>query len=337
MTNSTDSRSTDSRRLGADLTVSALGLGCMGMSYAYGPSDRDEAIATVRRALDIGVTFLDTADMYAQGENEKLVGEAITGRRDEVMLATKFGVLVDPETSRPRGVDGSPDYVRAAIDRSLTRLGVEHVDLYYLHRPDPQVPIEETVAAMAELVAAGKVGALGLSEGSADTIRRAAAVHPIAAIQSEWSIFSRDIEDSVVPTARELGIGLVPYSPLGRGQLTGSAASTTELDADDFRRTLPRWQADNLAANRVLVDRIRVIATARGAAPSQVALAWLLAQGSDVVPIPGTKRRSYLEENAAAVEVELSPADLEELATLRPSGDRYPDMSWVQRDTPVVG
>lgn len=327
---------TQTRRLGPDLTVSPLGLGCMGMSYAYGPADRDEAVATVRRALDLGVTFLDTADMYAQGENEKLVSEAIAGRRDEVTLATKFGILIDPETSRPIGVDGSPDYVRAAIDRSLTRLDVDHVDLYYLHRPDPQVPIEDTVGAMAELVAAGKVGALGLSEASADTIRRAVAVHPIAAIQSEWSIFSRDIEESVVPAARELGIGLVPYSPLGRGQLTGSAASMTDLAQDDFRRTLPRWQADNLAANQALVDRIRVIASAHEAAPSQVALAWLLAQGDDVVPIPGTKRRSYLEENAAAVALELSAADLEELSTLRASGDRYPDMSWVQRDTPAA-
>ncbi|MDQ4037940.1 MAG: aldo/keto reductase [Actinomycetota bacterium] len=326
-----------SRRLGADLTVSALGLGCMGMSYAYGPSDRDEALATIRRALDLGVTFLDTADVYGQGANETLVGEAIAGRREEVTLATKFGILADPETSRPRGVDGSPEYVRAAIDRSLTRLGVERVDLYYLHRPDAQVPIEDTVGAMAELVTAGKVGALGLSEGSADTIRRAAAVHPLAAIQSEWSIFSRDIEDFVVPVARELGIGLVPYSPLGRGQLTGSAAAVTDLAADDFRRTLPRWQAENLAANQVLVDRIRAIAAAHGAAPAQVALAWLLAQGPDVVPIPGTKRRSYLEENAAAVNVELTQADLEELATLRPTGDRYADMSWVQRDTPIAG
>jgi len=255
----TSVKATHARRLGADLTVSPLGLGCMGMSYAYGPSDRDEALATVRCALDLGVTFLDTADMYAQGENEKLVGEAIAGRRDEVTLATKFGILVDPETSRPRGVDGSPDYVRTAIDRSLSRLKVDRVDLYYLHRPDPQVPIEETVGAMAELVASGKVGALGLSEGSADTIRRAAAVHPIAAIQSEWSIFSRDIEESVVPAARELGIGLVPYSPLGRGQLTGSPSATLDLAADDFRRTLPRWQADNLAANEALVDRIRTV------------------------------------------------------------------------------
>lgn len=324
------------RRLGSELMVSPLGLGCMGMSYAYGPTDHAEAVATVRRALDLGVTFLDTADMYAQGENEKLVGEAIAGRRDEVTLATKFGILVDPETSLPRGVDGSPDYLRAAIDRSLHRLGVDHVDLYYLHRPDPQVPIEETVGAMAELVAAGKVGALGLSEASAETIRRAAAVHPIAAIQSEWSIFSRDVEDSVVPAARELGIGLVPYSPLGRGQLTGSAASTTELADNDFRRTLPRWQADNLVANQALVDRIRTIAAAYDAAASQVALAWLLAQGEDVVPIPGTKRRSFLEENAAAVDLELSAVDLTELSTLRAFGDRYPDMSWVQRDTPAA-
>lgn len=328
--------SASTRRLGSYLTVSPLGLGCMGMSFAYGPSDRAEALATIRRALDLGVSFLDTADMYAQGENEILIGEAIAGRRAELTLATKFGILVDPETSLPRGVDGSPDYLRAAIDRSLTRLGVDHVDLYYLHRPDPKVPIEETVAAMAELVAAGKVGALGLSEASAETIRRALAVHPIAAIQSEWSIFSRDVEDSVVPTVRELGIGLVPYAPLGRGQLTGSAASTTELAADDFRRKLPRWQADNLVANRALVDRIHAIAAAYDATSAQVALAWLLAQGEDVVPIPGTRRRSHLEDNVGALDVDLSGADLAELSSLRPAGDRYPDMSWVQRDTPAA-
>ena len=322
------------RRLGAGLAVSPLGLGCMGMSQSYGPADHDEAVATIHRALDLGVTFLDTADVYGNGENEKLVGEAIAARRDEVTLATKFGILSDPASSARRGVDGSPDYLRAAIDHSLARLGVDQVDLYYLHRPDPQVPIEETVGAMAELVTAGKVGALGLSEASADTIRRAVSVHPITAIQSEWSIFSRDIERSVVGTARELGIGLVPFSPLGRGQLTGSEASVSDLAADDFRRTLPRWEADNLAANQQLVDRIRAIASGHGATPAQVALGWLLAQGEDVVPIPGTKRRTYLEENIGAIDLELSRADLDELSSMRASGDRSPDMTWVERDTP---
>lgn len=326
---------TAARGLGGQLTVSTLGLGCMGMSYAYGPADRGEAVATIHRALNLGVNFLDTADVYGLGANEELVGEAIAGRRDEVILATKFGIVGDAETSRPRGVDGSAGYARAAIDRSLARLGVDHVDLYYLHRPDPQVPIEESVGAMAELVTAGKVGALGLSEASSDTIRRAVAVHPIAAIQSEWSIFSRDIERSVLATARELGIGLVPFSPLGRGHLTGSAASTTDLADDDFRRTLPRWQAENLAANQQLVDRIQEIAAAHEAAPAQVALAWLLAQGEDVVPIPGTKRRSYLEENLGAVTLALSAADLAELSSMRAAGDRSPDMNWVERDTPA--
>jgi aryl-alcohol dehydrogenase-like predicted oxidoreductase len=305
----------------------------MGMSWAYGPGDRGDALATIRRALECGVNFLDTAEVYAAGENERLVGEAIAGHRDEVLLATKFGIIPDPDTGWPADVDGSPENVRRAIDGSLTRLGVDHVDLYYQHRPDPNVPVEETVGAMAELVAVGKVRYLGLSEASADTIRRAAAVHPITAVQSEWSLFSRDIENAVAPTCRELGIGLVPYSPLGRGMLTGAFSSVDELAADDFRRSQPRWQHGNLAANLALVDEIRSIAARYGAMPSQVALAWVLARGEDVVPIPGTKRRRYLEENIAALSLALKAEDLDRLSGLRPFGDRYPDMSWVERDT----
>jgi aryl-alcohol dehydrogenase-like predicted oxidoreductase len=315
------------------LTVSALGLGCMGMSYAYGAADRTESLVTIRSALDLGVTFLDTADLYGAGENEKLVGEAIAGRREEVVLATKFGILPDPATGRPAGVDGSPGYVRAAIDRSLTRLGVDHVDLYYQHRPDPDVPIEETVGAMAELVAAGKVRHLGLSEASVATIRRAAAVHPITAVQSEWSLFSRDIEAAVVPACRELGIGLVPYSPLGRGLLTGALTSADELATDDFRRTQPRWQAGNLEANLELLGQVRSIAARYEATPAQVALAWVLAQGADVVPIPGTKRRRYLQENVESLSLALTTDDLDQLSDLQPAGDRYGDMSSVDRDT----
>ncbi|TDU87440.1 aryl-alcohol dehydrogenase-like predicted oxidoreductase [Kribbella voronezhensis] len=313
--------------------VSRLGLGCMGMSFAYGPGDDAESVATLHRALDLGITFLDTADMYAAGANEELVGKAIAGRRDEMVLASKFGIVVDPATLKVVGVDGSPAYVRSAIDRSLARLGVDHLDLYYQHRADPSVPIEETVGTMAALVEAGKVRYLGLSEASAETIRRAHAVHPITAVQSEWSLFSRDIETEVAPVCRELGIGIVPYSPLGRGMLTGAIARTDDLAADDFRRTLPRFDEANLAANLALVDEVRRVAARHEATPGQVALAWLLAQGNDIAPIPGTKRRRYLEENHGALEVRLSADDLAALSGLRPAGTRYPDMSWVDRDT----
>ena len=323
------------RALGrSGLTVSAQGLGCMGMSFAYGPPDEAESTATVHRALDRGVTFLDTADMYGMGANETLVGKAIAGRRDEVTLATKFGISIDPSNPLYRGVRGDPEYVRSACDASLGRLGVDHIDLYYQHRPDTIVPIEETVGAMAELVAAGKVRYLGLSEASAATIRRAAAAHPIAALQSEYSVFSRDIEEDIVPACRELGIGLVPYSPLGRGMLTGAISSLDDLGEDDFRRTVPRWQGDNFDTNLALVDVVRDIAAAKGVTPGQVALAWVLAQGDDVVPIPGTKRRTYLEENVAALDVTLTPGELARLGELRAAGDRTFDMSFVGRDTP---
>jgi aryl-alcohol dehydrogenase-like predicted oxidoreductase len=322
------------RALGrSGLTVSAQGLGCMGMSFAYGHPDEAESLATIHRALDLGVTLLDTADMYGFGHNEELVGRAIAGRRDEVVLATKFGLRLDPDDPTRRGVSGRPEYVRQACDGSLSRLAVDHIDLYYQHRPDTETPIEETVGAMAELVAAGKVRHLGLSEASPETIRRAAAVHPIAALQSEWSLFSRDVEDQVVDTCRELGIGLVPYSPLGRGLLTGTVSSLDELETTDFRRTQPRFQGDNLDRNLELVAVVRSIAADKGVTPGQVALAWIEAQGDDVVPIPGTKRRTYLEENVAALDVTLSGAERERLEALAPAGDRYADMAFVRRDT----
>jgi aryl-alcohol dehydrogenase-like predicted oxidoreductase len=301
----------------------------MGMSYAYGPADRTEAIATLHRAVDLGVTFLDTADIYGSGANEELLAEVLADRRDEVVLATKFGIIPGTD-GLPAGVNGRPEYVRQACEASLRRLGVDRIDLYYLHRPDPEVPIEDTVGAMAELVQDGVVGHLGLSEGSATTIRRAVAVHPIAAVQAEWSVFSRDIERAVLPACREHGIGVVPYSPLGRGLLTGALPALAD---DDFRRTLPRFQGENLDRNLALVGAVREIAEAHGATPGQVALAWLLAQGEDVVPIPGTKRVRYLEENAGALDVTLTPADVARLDGLRPAGDRYPDMTWVERDT----
>ncbi len=319
-------------------TVSAQGLGCMGMSFAYGTPDAAEAEATLARALDLGITFFDTADVYGMGHNEQLVGKALASRRDEVVLATKFGIHDDPTVPRGRrGVRGDAEYVRQACDASLGRLGVDHIDLYYQHRPDIRVPIEETVGAMAELVEAGKVRHLGLSEASADTIRRAAAVHPIAALQREWSLFSRDIEDEIVPACREAGIALVPYSPLGRGMLTGTVASLDELEDNDFRRTVPRFQGENLDRNLALVAVVRDVAAAHGATPGQVALAWLAAQGDDVVPIPGTKRRKYLEENVGALDVELTPGDLERLGSLSAAGERTAVANWTNLDTPPAG
>ncbi len=314
------------------LTVSAQGLGCMGMSEFYGPGDEGESIATIHRALDVGVTLLDTADVYGPHTNEALVGRAITDRRDQVVLATKFGIVRDPERPQARGVNGRPEYVRACCEASLRRLAVDHIDLYYLHRVDQSVPIEETIGAMAELVDAGKVRFLGMSEAAAQTLRRAHAVHPISALQSEYSLWSRDIEDEVLPAIRELGIGLVAYSPLGRGFLSGAITSADDLAADDFRRNNPRFQGENLARNLALVDTVGELARAHDCTPAQLALAWVLHQGNDVVPIPGTKRRSYLEQNVAAGELELDATDLAALAALAPAaGDRYPDMSFVNR------
>ncbi len=317
------------------LTVSALGLGCMGMSEFYGTPDEQGGLDTIHRALDLGVTFLDTADMYGPFTNEQLVGKAIAGRRDEVQLATKFGNERRPDGSWV-GINGRPDYVRAACDASLQRLGVDHIDLYYQHRVDPTVPIEETVGAMAELVEAGKVRHLGLSEAAADTIRRAAATAPITALQSEYSLFTRDLEDEVLPTIRELGIGLVPYSPLGRGILTGRVTAES-LEEGDSRRAgrFPRFEGEALDANLALVAQVEKIAEAKGCTPGQLALAWVLAQGDDVAPIPGTKRVAYLEENVAAAGVTLDDGDLADLDAAVPRdavvGDRYADMSSVNR------
>jgi aryl-alcohol dehydrogenase-like predicted oxidoreductase len=323
----------ETRTLGKGLVVSALGLGCMGMSAWYGETDEREALATIHRALELGITFLDTADVYGQefGDNERLVGRAIAGRREKVVLATKFGNAARSDLPERR-IDGRPEYVRAAIDASLERLGVDHVDLYYQHRVDVETPIEETVGAMAELVADGKVRHLGLSEASAETIRRAHAVHPITALQSEYSLWSRDPERGALTTCRELGIGLVAYSPLGRGFLAGRFSSPDELDEDDFRKRHPRFTGENLSRNRQLAERARTLAEARGVTPAQVALAWVLARGKEIVPIPGTKRRRYLEENVAAVELQLTADELAELALIGDAaGDRYADMSTVDR------
>jgi aryl-alcohol dehydrogenase-like predicted oxidoreductase len=319
------------RRLGTQgLEVSAMGLGCMGMSEFYGSTDEDEAIRTIHRALELGVTFLDTADMYGPFTNELLVGRAIAGRRDEVELATKFG-NVRGEQGERLGIRGDAEYVRQACDASLERLGVDHIDLYYQHRVDKSVEIEETVGAMAELVEAGKVRYLGLSEASPETIRRANAVHPITALQTEYSLWSRDPEAEILPTVRELGIGFVAYSPLGRGFLSGRFRSPSDFPEDDFRRHHPRFQGENFDRNMELVERVEELAGEKGVTAGQLALAWVLHRGEDIVPIPGTKRVRYLEENAAAAEIELSDDDLRRLEEIAPAGvaagDRYADMS----------
>jgi aryl-alcohol dehydrogenase-like predicted oxidoreductase len=323
------------RKLGTQgLEVSMQGLGCMGMSEFYGEGDEEESIATIHRALELGVNFLDTADMYGPFTNEMLVGRAIKGRRDEVVLATKFGNSRG-ENGEYLGVRGDPEYVRAACDASLKRLGVEQIDLYYQHRVDPKVPIEETVGAMAELVQQGKVRFLGLSEAAPETIRRAHAVHPISALQTEYSLWTRDVENKILPTTRELGIGFVAYSPLGRGFLSGRFSSPDDIPENDFRRRNPRFQGENFERNMEIVKRVAEIAEEKGVTPAQLALAWVHHQGEDVVPIPGTKRRKYLEENVAATEIELTEDDLRRLDEAAPpgvtAGDRYPDMSTVNR------
>jgi aryl-alcohol dehydrogenase-like predicted oxidoreductase len=317
------------RKLGKSLEVSALGLGCMGMSEFYGARDDEESIATLHRAIDLGCTFLDTADMYGRGANEELLGRALKGRRHQVVLATKFGNVRDPGNPSARSINGRPEYVRSACEASLKRLGAEVIDLYYQHRVDPDTPIEDTVGAMADLVRQGKVRYLGLSEAAPGTIRRAHKVHPIAALQTEYSLWTRDPEDEILPTVRELGIGFVAYSPLGRGFLTGRYQSMQDLAPDDNRRNHPRWQGANFAKNLRLVDEVKAMAGAKGCKPSQLALAWVLAQGEDIVPIPGTKQRKYLEENLAAERIVLTAGDLARIEAAFPKGaalgTRYPE------------